>query len=234
MTRWPASSRRLVSAVHSPSRSSSTTTCAWTRVVPVPRRLGRSQAGERVNRKVRPPMLSRSTTRGSASGAAWSLRRCLAVCAVAGDLAVEGEADGVEHAGLAGAGVAGEQEQPTRREVVEVDRDGLDERTERGDLELVQPHQRAHHRVSRPRGRGPRGSSRRAVAQQRRTPSSSAGGAAHVRDEVERDLVGAACRRVVAGRRRDRAADGREAQGQGVREAARAAAPSPAPAAPRR
>ena len=60
---------------------------------------------------------------------------------IAGHLAVEREADGVQHAGLAGAGVSGEQEQPTGGKVVEVDVDGLDEGAERSDRQVVQAHQ---------------------------------------------------------------------------------------------
>jgi hypothetical protein len=60
---------------------------------------------------------------------------------VAGDLAVEREADRVEHAGLAGPGVAGQQEQAAGRELVEVDVHGVDERAEGRDRQLVQAHQ---------------------------------------------------------------------------------------------
>ena len=65
VTRCPASSRRLVRAVHPSSRSSSTTTWAWMRRVPSPRRRGRSHAGERVNRNVRPPTLNAQHDHGA-------------------------------------------------------------------------------------------------------------------------------------------------------------------------
>ena len=61
---------------------------------------------------------------------------------VARDLAVQGEANGVEHARLARSGVAGQEEQATGGELVEVDVHGVDEGSEGGDRELVEPHQR--------------------------------------------------------------------------------------------
>ena len=60
---------------------------------------------------------------------------------VARDVAVETEADRVEHTRLAGAGVTRQQEQATLGELVEVHVDGVHERAEGGDRQLVQPHQ---------------------------------------------------------------------------------------------
>ena len=80
--------------------------------------------------------------------------------AVAGHVAVQREADGVEHAGLAGPRGAAEQEQPGRRQGVEVDVDGAAERAERGDPQVVEPHSStllARRSRGRPgRGRGSR------------------------------------------------------------------------------
>ena len=65
------------------------------------------------------------------------------VVAVAGDGAVQGEAHGVEDAGLPGAGGTGEQEEAGIGQGVEVDLGGLDERAEGGDREPVETHQPA-------------------------------------------------------------------------------------------
>ena len=64
----------------------------------------------------------------------------LAVLAGTGHGSVEGEADGIQHAGLAGAGGAVQQEQPVRAQPVEVDVLGAGERAERGNFEAVDPH----------------------------------------------------------------------------------------------
>ena len=56
-------------------------------------------------------------------------------------LAVEGEAHSVEDRGLAGAGGAGEQEQPVSGQRLEVDLLGAGERTERRHRQAVQAHQ---------------------------------------------------------------------------------------------
>src|SRR5690348_6058814 len=56
------------------------------------------------------------------------------------DLAVEREADRVEHARLARAGLPVDQEQPGVGQHREVDLLGAGERPERGDLEFVQSH----------------------------------------------------------------------------------------------
>ena len=75
------------------------------------------------------------------------LRVCVVAAQVAGavpvtrHLAVEGEAHAVQDAGLAGAGVTGQQEHASTGELVEVDLHGVDERAERGHRERVQPHQ---------------------------------------------------------------------------------------------
>src|SRR5690606_31089411 len=57
------------------------------------------------------------------------------------DVTIEGEADGVEHGGLAGTGRTGEQEEPGFGEGIEVDRDLVGKRTERLDLEVMEAHQ---------------------------------------------------------------------------------------------
>src|SRR5690606_35123201 len=58
-----------------------------------------------------------------------------------GDPAVQGEADRVQHRGLAGAGGAVHEEQPGGAEPVEVDLLGAGERAEGLDGEAVQSHQ---------------------------------------------------------------------------------------------
>ncbi len=68
------SSWRVLSAVHDRPTRSSRTTEGWTRVVPPPRFFGRYHSGERVMRSRRPPTVASSTTCGTASGLAWSLR----------------------------------------------------------------------------------------------------------------------------------------------------------------
>jgi hypothetical protein len=70
--------------------------------------------------------------------------------AVAGHVAVEGEADGVEDAGLPRTRGTAEQEQARVGERVEVDACGLRERTERDHLEFVKPHVDAPPSVSPP------------------------------------------------------------------------------------
>ena len=80
-----------------------------------------------MNRNVRPPTLKRRTTRGSVCGVRLVAAQVTGGVPVARHLAVEREAHGVEHAGLARAGVAGQQEQATGGELVEVDVDGVDE-----------------------------------------------------------------------------------------------------------
>ena len=69
------SSCRVLRPTHRESRRSSSVTIACTFDHPVPRRLGRWNSGERRIRNLRPPVVSSSVTRGTASGAAWSLRR---------------------------------------------------------------------------------------------------------------------------------------------------------------
>ena len=155
--------------------------------------------------------------------------------AIAGDVAVEREADGVEDAGLAGAGRAAEQEQPRVGQRVEVDR-----------------------RPGRRRGRTPTISSWWSLigaptvrgADQHVLVGVVAAGvdglpeqvglrgggrdAAHVADEVEGDRVVAACR--VAGPRRRRVvgSPGRGTAAPGCAGSGGAAAPSPGPAGGRR
>ena len=109
----------------------------------MPRFLGRSQAGERVNRKVRAPMLSLQDDPRFGAGLGLVAAQVASRVPVAGHLAVQREADRVEHAGLARAGVTGEQEHATCGEVVEVDVHGLDERPERRAESSVEPHRRA-------------------------------------------------------------------------------------------
>ena len=67
----------------------------------------------------------------------------LGAAAVAGHLAVEGEAHCVEDARLAGPGGAAQQEEPGVGERVEVDLDRVGEWAERGHRQRVQPHQPA-------------------------------------------------------------------------------------------
>ena len=78
-------------------------------------------------------------TRGTASGPAWSLRSPR-LEREPGHVGVQGEADGVEQAGLARAGGPVDEEEPLGRQRVEVDDDPVGERPERLDLEPVQPH----------------------------------------------------------------------------------------------
>ena len=101
VTSWPASSSRLVSGDPLPAALLLDDDVGLHPGGAVPRRLGRSHAGERVNRNVRAPTLTRSTTRGSARVGLVAAQVPRAV-PVAGDLAVEREADRVQHAGLAG------------------------------------------------------------------------------------------------------------------------------------
>ena len=122
------------------SARSTVTEACWT-VVPEPRFLGRSQLGERTIRNRRPARVASSRTHGAHRGVGLVGAQPLGGSSVAGHVAVEREADRVEHAGLARAGGAGEQEEPGLGELVEVDGDGVGERPERGDLEAVQPHQ---------------------------------------------------------------------------------------------
>ena len=92
-------------------------------------------------RNRRPDRVASSTTRGTTSAPAWSRAQPLGGRAVAGDVAVEREADGVEDAGLAGAGRPAEQEQAGVGERVEVDgRPVSANGPNAGDLELVEPH----------------------------------------------------------------------------------------------
>ena len=93
-------------------------------------------------RNRRPARVASSATRADVVGVGLVGAQPLGVVALAGHRAVEGEADRVEDAGLAGAGGAREQEQPGRAERVEVDRRGVGERPERRDLQPVQPHPR--------------------------------------------------------------------------------------------
>ena len=67
---------------------------------PVPRFFGRRNSGERVIRSRRVPAVSSSVTRGTASGARVVAAQP-ALGARAGHVGVQGEADGVEQAGLA-------------------------------------------------------------------------------------------------------------------------------------
>ena len=229
VTSCPASSSRLVSAIHSSPRRSSTTTWAWTRVVPLAAALGSLPGGgagepERAAAHAEPQHHARGGERVGLVAA--EVPRGVPV---AGDLAVEREADGVEHAGLAGPGVAGEQEQAAGGQLVEVDPDRLHERSEGGDRELVQPH-RADTTASRPTTRS--GSSEQHSSAARRRSDSAARGrrAPDVGHEVERDLV----RRAPGGLPAFRCGIGtsrREPQREGVREARHAAVPSPARAA---
>ena len=87
---------------------------ACTVTVPVPRFLGRRNSGERVIRSRRVPAVSSSVTRGTASGPAWSLRSPR-LERDAGHVGVQGEADGVEQAGLARAGGPVDEEEPLGR-----------------------------------------------------------------------------------------------------------------------
>jgi hypothetical protein len=73
-SRCAASSIRVDSGTHSPPVSSRTRTRACSVVDPPPRRLGRSQAGERVTSNRRGPAENSHTTFGATPGSAWSLR----------------------------------------------------------------------------------------------------------------------------------------------------------------
>ena len=64
----------------------------------------------------------------------------LSVLAGPGNRSVEGEADGVQDAGLARAGGAVQQEQPVCAQAVEVDPLRAGKRAERGNLQAVDPH----------------------------------------------------------------------------------------------
>ena len=115
----------------------------------------------------------------------------------AGHGAVEGVADRVEQRGLAGAGVAVEQEQPGGAEGVEVDLDATGERAEGLDRQLV----RTHVRPPRRRRDGPPRTPRR-TACTRRGPPRSAGRARRSRPPPP-DRTGAAAGRRSRGRRPD-------------------------------
>ena len=221
VTSCPASSSRLVSATHSPSRCSSTTTWACTRVVPVPRRLGRSHAGERVNRKVRAPTLARSTTRARPGGRRGRCagggrcagrrgpRRRSAKQTASSTLVLPAPVSPVS------------RNSPTAASSSKSTSHGVDERPEGRDRQLVEAHQPLTHGVAaRPRGRDPPGSTRG----RSRSSSDSAGVAgrpADVADEVERDLVGATGRgwpgAGAAPRRRSGRTAGRGRAGSGPR-----------------
>ncbi len=187
VTRWPVSSSRVDSVTHSPSIRSAIVTEACSVVVPEPRSLARSHAGERAIRKRRPDRVASSVTRGRVPGAAWSAAQPLGRATVAGHVAVQREADRVEHAGLAGAGRPGQQEQPGVGEVVEVDGDGAGERPERRHLEDVEPHPAPCVRSMSTSGSSAQASH---ASSSSADSASVAGHAAHLRDEVERDRRG--------------------------------------------
>ncbi len=69
---------RLDSGCHAPDTCSLMVTLAGSVVTPSPRRLARSQAGERTSLKRRPPSVASRVTRGGTSGSAWSERSRLA------------------------------------------------------------------------------------------------------------------------------------------------------------
>ena len=108
-------------------------------MVPVPRFFGRCQAGDRVMRRRRPATVSSSTTRGTRVGAGVVAAQAV-LLAGSRDVAVQGEADGVEQARLAGPGGSVHEEEPGRRDGVEVEGDPAGEGTEGLDLEAVDPH----------------------------------------------------------------------------------------------
>ena len=120
-TRSPTSSSLVETGCHSPSMLSESATEACWLVVPVPRFLGRCHAGERTNRNRRPDRVASSVTSG-ATGVGVVGAQPLGGAALPGDLAVQREADCVQHAGLAGSGGPGEQEETGLAELVEVDR----------------------------------------------------------------------------------------------------------------
>ena len=114
-----------------------------------------------------------------------------ALGARAGHVGVEGEADGVEQAGLARAGGPVDEEEPLGRERVDVDDDPVGERPERLDLEPVHPHAAPTDPVatpsSSPTWRATRLAST-ASASSARSSSLAAAPAAHVAEEVAADL----------------------------------------------
>ena len=105
VTRCPVSSSRLDSGAQPPSTLLATiVTDACCVVVPVPRFLGRSQAGERTIRNRRPRQRGLEADPGGDAGRGVVAAQPAGGVAVAGDVAVEREADGVEDAGLARPG----------------------------------------------------------------------------------------------------------------------------------
>ncbi len=79
----PISWCERLSAFHSPAPEaapeaereySRSRVCAFSRVIPVPRFLGRGCSGRRVTSKRRSPTVNSSTTSVGVSGSAWSLR----------------------------------------------------------------------------------------------------------------------------------------------------------------
>ena len=186
-------------------------------VVPVPRFLGRSQAGERTIRNRRPDSVASSVTRGAharrrpgRSAAAW--RRC-------GRRARRRTARSRRRRGRWSCRRRWRRtsrNSPASDRCVEVDGDGVGERAERGDLEVVQPHQ-----ATVPRGdaarrrRGPRSTRRRRRAA---APDSAVGGGR-----------ARACRRRSRGRCRGRSGPWRGRAGDrraGRRRPARSRAPA--------
>ena len=162
-------------------------------VVPVPRFLGRSQAGERTIRNRRPDSVASSSTRGATPGSAWSQRSRLAVAAVAGDRRRRARSRPRRARWSCRRRWAPESRNSPapRRAASKSTVDVPGERAEGRDLQVVQPHQAPAPETSTSTS----GSSQQASNASRSSAASASVGRRRPRmlgDEVEGDVVVAA------------------------------------------
>ena len=141
VTRWPVSSSRLASWCQAPSRRSESRTEACSVVMPVPRFLGRSQAGERTIRNRRPDRVSLEADRGRTPSAAWSERSRLAVWRSPGTSPYSAKQTASRTLVLPAPVAPVSRNRPASESASKSTLDLVGERPERGDLEVVEPHQ---------------------------------------------------------------------------------------------